>query len=122
MCLQVVVVEMLHVVGLNILVFRVLPEYDAVYALATMYAVCSIPGLLKLVFATTSGELKRRGLVFCLDLLAVLMQLGAVAATILVRTLEKGLYKYAIQKDITTLTMNPALYWQVSRAYTVKPL
>ena len=76
--LQTLVTETLHVVGLNLLLYEVMPRFSTVYALALMYAVCSIPGLLKLIFATSSGGIPKRGiflLIICLYFLRLMYTL-----------------------------------------------
>ena len=112
--LQSLIVETLHVVGLNVLLYRVMPRFSAIYALSLMFAVCSVPALFKLIFATSSGGLPKRSFVFMADVLALLVQLGAVAATVMVYYLGLGQYRYGSGDVLPPADPWVHVYWQVS--------
>lgn len=45
---QIVVLETLHLAGVVLLLFRVLPYFGSLFALSLLYAVCVVPSICKL--------------------------------------------------------------------------
>ena len=106
-------VETMHVVGLNLLIFRVMPRFGCTYALALMYSVGLVPAMLKLIFAKRKEDLALRGALFAADMFAMLVQMGAVAVTILIHVLQLGTFRWP-DRDIDFMVPPwPGVYWQV---------
>ncbi len=52
------VIETMHMAGVTLLVFRVLPFFGSMFALSILYATCLVPALFKLLF--TKAELSNQ--------------------------------------------------------------
>lgn len=70
----VLIFETAHSFGICIFVFRVLPKLDVARAILMMNAVCTVPGLLKLLLSKTHVSIAKRFIIVIIDFAAVLMQ------------------------------------------------
>ena len=86
---QVALIETIHVVGMSIFAFRVLPLLDdSILGLALMCACATIPSLLKILNRPSRERLAPIQIV--LDIVAFLAQLSALVAIPVVKGLEDG--------------------------------
>jgi hypothetical protein len=70
----VLIIETAHSFGISIFVFRVLPKLDVARAILMMNAVCTVPGMLKLLLSKNNVSTMKRLIIFVMDFFAVLMQ------------------------------------------------
>ena len=102
--------EGLHTLGLSLLVFRVLPRFDALRALLLLSATCLVPALLKL-FATRGG---RGPVSVAVDVLAV----GAQGSVFFLLTLYLTRTRRPLGEIVALLQAGAALllvsvrYWE----------
>lgn len=68
-------IETAHSFGICIFVFRVLPTLDLARAILLMNAVCTVPGILKLLLSKNHVSTAKRLVIFIMDICAVSMQI-----------------------------------------------
>lgn len=73
--LKVLLIESAHSFGISIFVFRVLPTLDVARAILMMNAVCTVPGILKLLLSKNQVSTAKRLVIFIMDICAVSMQI-----------------------------------------------
>lgn len=118
---QIVGVELLHTLGLTLLVFRVLSAFDSMYALGLMYVLGILPLIVKLIFArrrhTDVRSTATCALTLIVDSLCLAVQLGAVILSVyqLVATNNRSLnYRWASTTSLDFATDTSRNYmWQV---------
>ncbi|GMR34332.1 hypothetical protein PMAYCL1PPCAC_04527, partial [Pristionchus mayeri] len=100
---EVFIIETLHAIGVGILVFRILPELDAITALMLMNAVCLVPACLSLI----SRRAKKMTLIYIiLDVLAIGAQ-----STIYWKSISPTLVNHRLSLPIS-LTLISLAWWQ----------
>lgn len=97
------IIETLHAIGVGILVFRILPDLDAITALMLMNAVCLVPACLSLI----SRRAQKMTLIYIvLDVLAIGAQ-----STIYWKTISPTLINHRLSLPIS-LTLISLAWWQ----------
>ncbi len=70
---------MCHTLGVALFVFKVLPNVENMFGLFLMNALCIVPAILKVIFASTRGMTRfKRFVTFLFDIIAIVCQLGCV--------------------------------------------
>ena len=71
--------EVCHTLGVALFVFKVLPNVENMFGLFLMDALCIVPAILKVIFASTRGMTRfKRFVTFLFDIIAIVCQLSCV--------------------------------------------
>ena len=77
--LKTLIVEVCHTLGVALFVFKVLPNVENMFGLFLMNALCIVPAILKVIFASTRGMTRfKRFVTFLFDIIAIVCQLSCV--------------------------------------------
>lgn len=105
--------EVLHVIGMGILAFKVLPELDALKGVMITNSLCFVPSILSLL--SRSPNESRRGLKYILDAITIALQFTGFLIWPLI-TVGKNLY------FIPIATLLISVHWWENYVSQISPL
>ncbi len=99
------VLETMHVAGVVLLIFRVLPYFGSMFSLSVLYATCLVPAVFKLLLTKPQphkehdSRLWLKSLVKIIDLVAIAAQVAGIGVPIAVHAMQYGQYRWLVSHE-----------------------